>query len=504
MTPSRRVTPCGLPLWTRRPSTTFGRSRLPAQKQALHRHSSRHRIARPVQRNDNVYFNTAVNTSVAWYGPAAGNQDLVARVVKRINDARHSVDAALYSLSGGPGNAIASALIDVKSRGVNVRIICESDNRYTSAFSALVNNGIPLITDAFDQVNAGAGLMHNKFFVIDGRGGAPESVWVWTGSWNPTDPGTNADYQNAIEVQDPALAGAYTMEFNEMWGSDTDAPNFALSRFGARKTDNTPHRFVIGGRSVECYFSPSDGTTAHIVSTIASARHSVAFALLTLTRSDIGNALIAQKTAGHKVRGVLDNNTDQGTQYNNLVANGIDVRLKPGASYYLFHHKYGLVDAEDPAWDPVTITGSHNWTNSAETSNNENILIIRDGRIANEYLQEFSARYYQYGGSDTIRVGVEWTDAAVASAFSLAQNYPNPFNPTTSIRFTIPGGRTRVGVSLRVYDVLGNEVATLVNELLAPGTYERKFEATGRASGIYFYRLQAGSFTATRRLVFIK
>jgi hypothetical protein len=367
-----------------------------------------------------------------------------------------------------------------------------------------VNNGIPLITDAFDQVNAGAGLMHNKFFVIDGRGGAPESVWVWTGSWNPTDPGTNADYQNAIEVQDPALAGAYTMEFNEMWGSDTDAPNSALSRFGARKADNTPHRFVIGGRSVECYFSPSDGTTAHIVSTISSARHSVSFALLTLTRSDIGNALIAQKNAGHKVRGVLDNNTDQGTQYNNLVANGIDVRLKPGTSGYLFHHKYGLVDAEDPTWDPVTITGSHNWTNSAETSNNENILIIRDGRIANEYLQEFSARYYQYGGSDTIRVGVDQTDAVIASAFSLAQNYPNPFNPTTSIRFTIPGGRTRVGVSLRVYDVLGNEVATLVNELLAPGTYERKFEGTGRASGIYFYRLQAGNFTATRRLVFIK
>ena len=110
--------------------------------------------------------------------------------------------------------------------------------------------------------------MHNKFVVIDARGGAPESVWVWTGSWNVTGSGTTDDYQNAIELQDAALGKAYTVEFNEMWGSATETPNAGASRFGQRKTNNTPHRFLIGGIPVQSYFSPSDQTTSHIVESL--------------------------------------------------------------------------------------------------------------------------------------------------------------------------------------------------------------------------------------------
>src|SRR5206468_1298984 len=142
----------------------------------------------------------------------------------------------IYNLSGTPGSTLATALINAKNRGVKVRIICEYDN-VNSTFNSLSSAGIPLINDRFDAINNGAGLMHNKFFVIDGRSGAPESSWVWTGSWNPTDPGTNDDFQNAIEIQDQALANAYTLEFDEMWGSTTDTPNASASHFGARKLD---------------------------------------------------------------------------------------------------------------------------------------------------------------------------------------------------------------------------------------------------------------------------
>ncbi|MBM2840441.1 MAG: hypothetical protein HW412_969, partial [Bacteroidetes bacterium] len=348
----------------------------------------------------NAYFNKSVNTSLAWFQPANGNQDFVVRLVPRINNARRSVDVALYSLSGTPGATIASALLNAQARGVKVRVICEDDNRNTAPFNTIANSGIQLITDRFDAVNNGLGLMHNKFFVIDGRGGAPESVWVWMGSWNPTDPGTNNDFQNSIEFQDPALANAYTLEFNEMWGSNTDVPNAANSRFGVRKSDNTPHRFVIGGKNVESYFSPSDRTTSRIVSTINAAQHSIGFQLLLLTRSEIARALVARKLAGLKVRGDLDDGTYQGSQYSYLVANNVDVRLKSGVSG-LLHHKYCIIDAEYPYWDAVTLTGSHNWSSSAENSNNENTLIIHDGNITNQYLQEFAARYYQFGGSDS-------------------------------------------------------------------------------------------------------
>jgi len=457
----------------------------------------------------NAFFNTSVRSDLAWYQPANGNQDLVARLTTRINNAHRSVDAALYSLSGypGPGADVAYALVIAKNRGVHVRVICEYDNSNSTVFNLLRSNGITVITDQYDPVNAGAGLMHNKFFVIDGRGGAPDSIWVWTGSWNPTDPGTNADYQNSIEVQDAALAGAYELEFNEMWGSPDDVPMQSASRFGARKTDNTPHRFVIGGRNVECYFSPSDHTTSHIVAAINGAGHSLAVGTMTLTRTDIADALIAQKNAGRKARVILDNNTDPGTQYTRLLAAGVDTRLKTGTGY-LFHHKYAVIDGENPTWDAVVITGSHNWSSSAENANNENTVIVHDGNIANQYLQEFAARYYQYGGGDTIYVGVEEAGSSEPTVYALRQNYPNPFNPTTTIEYTIVGtGGTRLGanhVKLVVYDILGRQVATLVNDTQRAGTYKVTWNAGGLASGVYFYRLTAGSFVDTKRLLLLK
>ncbi|MEO8167300.1 MAG: phospholipase D-like domain-containing protein, partial [bacterium] len=366
----------------------------------------------------NTYFNKSVNTSLAWYQPALGNQNMVQKLLPHINNARRSIDAALYSLSGQPGTDISSALVAAKNRGVKVRVICEEDNKNTSAFTFIAGNGIPLITDKYDPLNNGAGLMHNKFFVFDGRGGAPESIWVWTGSWNPTDPGTNNDFQNAIEFQDAAMGNPYTMEFNEMWGSDTDVPNASNSRFGARKLNNTPHRFVVGGKPVEVYFSPSDGADSRIIGEINKAEHSVGFELLTLTRSGIANALIDRKNAGRKVRGNIDDSTDTGSQYRYLKNNNIDVRLKTTGTTGLLHHKYAIIDAENPHWNAVTLTGSHNWSSSAENANNENTVIVRDGNITNQYLQEFAARYAQFGGTDTILVGVEETSSTIPLAFS--------------------------------------------------------------------------------------
>ena len=78
--------------------------------------------------------------------------------------------------------------------------------------------------------------------------------------------------------------------------------------------------------------------------------------------------------------------------------------------------------------------------------------------------------------------------------YKLEQNYPNPFNPTTKIRYTVPDVRSELAQTvIKVYDILGNEVATLVNEKKEPGYYEVEFNAEGLSSGIYFYRLQSGN-----------
>jgi uncharacterized protein YkwD len=88
--------------------------------------------------------------------------------------------------------------------------------------------------------------------------------------------------------------------------------------------------------------------------------------------------------------------------------------------------------------------------------------------------------------------------------FALEQNYPNPFNPSTKIKFSIPVGTGHAPSVLKVFDVLGREVATLVNENLSAGSYETTFDATGLTSGVYFYRLKAGELTQTKRLLLLR
>jgi hypothetical protein len=85
--------------------------------------------------------------------------------------------------------------------------------------------------------------------------------------------------------------------------------------------------------------------------------------------------------------------------------------------------------------------------------------------------------------------------------FELYNNYPNPFNPSTTIRYSIPEASF---TSIKIYDALGNQVSSLVNETKTAGTYEVMFNATNLSSGIYYYELQAGSFTQTKKMILTK
>jgi hypothetical protein len=88
----------------------------------------------------------------------------------------------------------------------------------------------------------------------------------------------------------------------------------------------------------------------------------------------------------------------------------------------------------------------------------------------------------------------------------LMQNYPNPFNPSTKIKFEIPsaGQRYAFDVQMIIYDMLGREVALLVNEELKPGSYSVTFDGSNYASGVYYYTIYAGSFTDTKKMMLVK
>jgi hypothetical protein len=103
-------------------------------------------------------------------------------------------------------------------------------------------------------------------------------------------------------------------------------------------------------------------------------------------------------------------------------------------------------------------------------------------------------------------IGIKPTGSEIPHEYSLFQNYPNPFNPITKIRFSLPypskGGAQ--DVKLTIYDILGREAATLVNEQLQPGTYEIEWDASNFASGIYYYSLETQEFNKTKKMILIK
>lgn len=118
----------------------------------------------------------------------------------------------------------------------------------------------------------------------------------------------------------------------------------------------------------------------------------------------------------------------------------------------------------------------------------------------------WTSGWSQFNPQNYTVIGVNQISSEVPESFLLMQNYPNPFNPTTRIRFEIPSDvRSQLSeVRLAIYDAIGKQVSTLVNEKLSPGSYEVEYKAGNLPSGIYFYELKTGNFTAVKKMMLIK
>jgi len=448
----------------------------------------------------NVYFNYSVDHSVSINNnEAQENVNFKEKLISRINSSTYSLDLAVYSFYGL--NEVANAIISAKDdRGVKVRVVYDSRDMQSS-MQLLANAGIPISQRSNDN-----GLMHNKFLIVDARDSIKSNDWIWTGSWN-WNPLNNKN--NVIEINDPTLAEAYTKEFEEMFGSSNEVPT-SSAKFGASKTDNTTHYFQIGGREVELFFSPSDATESKISSIVETADSSIFFSMLSFTSDPIFNSINSRYSAGvSDIRGIIDNVEDTGSEYSNLnnISEVFDYNLNG-----LLHHKYSIVDSYSASSNPTVITGSHNWSRSANEKNDENTLIIHDIFIANKYMQEFKARYNELGGSAEfvvpILTGVQESEIveALPEKFSLAQNFPNPFNPITIIKYSI-GSQKKNGVSfvnLSVYNNMGQKVVVLVNEKKGNGNYEIKFNGSELASGVYFYNLRVDENILSKKMLLLK
>jgi photosystem II stability/assembly factor-like uncharacterized protein len=145
-----------------------------------------------------------------------------------------------------------------------------------------------------------------------------------------------------------------------------------------------------------------------------------------------------------------------------------------------------------------TTDGGTTWTKQvSRTSNRINSVHVINATIGTMVADAGGILHTTSGGA----VAVEENPHAIPNEFVLGQNYPNPFNPTTVVRYQLPAASD---VKLVVYDLLGRDVAVLVNEPKAPGSYEVRFDGRGLASGVYLYTLTAGGFLQTRKLLLLR
>ena len=340
-----------------------------------------------------VYFNGAVDHSVATGELALSlGADMNDTVAAWILSAQHTLDVAAYNFNDP---TLQDAFNEAADAGVQIRWIYEDQN---------ANIGLGALSTAIEthpRLDGEGSGMHNKFIIGDAE--YAESAFVLTGSTNLTTGQLVSDLNNAIVFEDQSLARAYELEFEEMWGSDGAEPDAANAKFGPDKTWNTPVNFLIGGSEVELYFSPTDGTTAAIQKEIDAANADFEFALLTFTRDDLGESIVSLNQSFFvSPVGVIEQVNVTGSEFDNLIGNGVQAYAhEPSGDC---HHKYCIIDHSEPGTDPTVITGSHNWSSSAENVNDENTVIVHDARVANLYHQEFTAILNSVtgGGSDGV------------------------------------------------------------------------------------------------------
>ncbi len=431
-----------------------------------------------------VYFNYGVDGSFSngSYPINTTPASVEAAIINKINEAESTIDIAAYNNNRA---TIVAALTAAHNNGIQVRYIMD-DETANLAF------GNPTPPFPFIQGNTGNPLMHNKFMIVDAD--SEDKSWVFSGSMNLTEQNLAQDYNNVVFIQDQALAKAYTMEFEEMWGSDGAAPGVFNVKFGEAKSDNTPHLFNVNGVMVESYFSPSDNTTNNIINAIESADSDLEFAILSFTKNEIGTAVRDAHDDGVSVRGIMESINDQGSEFNFLVGEGVN--LVHHDLTHQIHHKYAIIDATNPGSDPMVVTGSHNWSAGAEDRNDENTLIIHDADVANIFLQEFEARWCEVNGGNNCFTS---TDDIEIEGFEVSLS-PNPASDLAIAQMEI---QASVDLTIALMDMNGRMLQSSFYKNVQ-GTQQEELIVSGLPTGMYVVLFKVGDQLTAKQLQVVR
>lgn len=280
------------------------------------------------------------------------------------------VDIAAYDLDAEP---IVQALITLEERGVEVRVVTDTDNASLSSINRLRRNGISVVEDKR------SGLMHDKFVVIDGR-------ITWLGSMNFTTNGVYCNNNNIVRIASPRLAANYTAEMDEMYDDN---------RFGPDSPQNTPNEALsIGGIEVENYMGPEREIAPIISRRLASAEREILFMAFSFTNDQIGETVLGRADAGVIVRGVFESvGSDTPFSYFSPLAQArlANIAVRTDGNPQVMHHKVFIIDRS------TVIFGSFNFSDNANRSNDENLLIVHDPTFASYFIEEFETVWAEAG-----------------------------------------------------------------------------------------------------------
>jgi len=292
-------------------------------------------------------------------------------VVPEINNAQKTIDVTSFDLNLP---SFVDALVSGAQRGVQVRVVYDGKNGSQTLAAAQSPTGQDFDAIAAMQgagiqlVNGGrsSGLMHDKMIIVDSR-------ILFMGSWNMSYNDTFRNNNNLLEITDPTLIANYQAKFDEL---------VAGGHFGTHATvgAQTP-QLTIDGVQVFNYFSPVDHVSDKLVALVNGAQQTVRFIIFTYTDKNLAAAMIGRFQAGVDVAGVIENRGASQGAFVPLFCAKVPVKLD--GNKYTMHHKVIVID------ESIVVTGSFNFTKSADTENDDNVLVIYDPGVAKQYLDEF-------------------------------------------------------------------------------------------------------------------
>jgi competence ComEA-like helix-hairpin-helix protein len=417
--------------------------------------------AQPLKQNPyvQVFFNHNQARGAEYTDPyrniKRSGDNLEQIIIDEINSATSTIDVAVQELRLPK---IAQALAERAQAGVKIRVILENTysrplsqltlaelNKFTKrerdryqdflafidknqdgelsdreinerdALVILKNAKIPAIDDTADG-SKGAGLMHHKFTIIDGK-----TVLVGSANYTMSDihgdfnrPETRGNANNLLRIKKTQLASLFTEEFNLMWGDGLGS--IVDSKFGRDKPIRNSQEMAIGDIKIILHFSPNSSTVPWsftsnglIASTLKKAQSSIELALFVFSEQKLANVLDLEHQQGVKIKALIDPEFAFRNYSEGLDMLGVAVSEKckyetnnrpwqdPIATVGIpqlpigdkLHHKFGIIDND------VVITGSHNWSAAANYQNDETLLIVQSTTVTAHFLREFE-RLYQY------------------------------------------------------------------------------------------------------------